>query len=558
MSLSATRLYRDRFSPELSLKQELADRGLVWDGRNLEYLDERPWQIDASEIRALLDGADWAQITEGKSWGAKWIALRCIRSGLHGVKLEQAVEELRAMRRIHRAVGEDLKRFGNASAAKLVQLGIRTIAQADRFIWAYEKFGRMDRPWGSCYQVNQHRIHHMVNGEINYNKLPDWVLKVLLNVDRFKFGGDRPGNIWRLSPCAKAWKWCPDLPKRVAEKVGKMSVKARMLAPLCWYADSHPAADRADQVALFWELMSEALKFPLSRVLDWACSDRRGTPDSHRMAAMIAEYCNLPHGVIEVPRDYQREDLNGIVATYADPKTACQALFGCAGKATEKAFQLSDRNRWQWASAIGEGNPDAIQKILQMQPCIEFQSEAVAFLLSLPMVSRLRLLKATTFRYRGEECPVSADHVRDTGYLWQNIKNRPELGRVRGWFSVHETLAAEFVKELPDEALPVASNWQAVDGLCSVDRQWSIALPNRVATLKYYGQVLRNCIGGYGPAIKSGRSVILAVREHGAVTHAVEVCGNYVNQFYAYGNSYADYAIKDSVCESLRLAGLIS
>ena len=137
------------------------------------------------------------------------------------------------------------------------------------------------------------------------------------------------------------------------------------------------------------------------------------------------------------------------------------------------------------------------------------------------MQSRVRLLAATTFKYRGAVHPISDDYVRDTGYLWKNIPQKPELGRIRCWFSAHEQLSAAFVKSLPDEALPIPQGWERVDGLCSIDGSWSLEFPRRVATLKYYGEALRNCVGGYGSAIKSGRSVIFVVRERGILTIAV-------------------------------------
>jgi hypothetical protein len=198
--------------------------------------------------------------------------------------------------------------------------------------------------------------------------------------------------------------------------------------------------------------------------------------------------------------------------------------------------------------------------VLAMKEVVAYQPEAIDFLMTLPMQSRIRMLGATTFRYRGVAHPITDDHVRDTGYLWKNIQTKPDLGRIRCWFSVHETLAAAFVEELPDEPLPIPSGWEQVDGLCSIDGSWSLELPLRVATLKYYGETLRNCVGGYGPAIQQGRSVIFAVRQYGLLTHCVEVMrdSGRIQQFYAAGNSSPDYEVKEGVCEALRQAKLIS
>lgn len=114
------------------------------------------------------------------------------------------------------------------------------------------------------------------------------------------------------------------------------------------------------------------------------------------------------------------------------------------------------------------------------------------------------------------------------------------------------------MKELPDEALPIPAGWERVDGLCSIDGAWTLEFPKRVATLKYYGETLRNCVGGYGPAIKFGRSVIFVVREKGLLTHCVEISSGSVNQFYRSGNSSADWGIRESVEVALRQAKLIS
>lgn len=254
---------------------------------------------------------------------------------------------------------------------------------------------------------------------------------------------------------------------------------------------------------------------------------------------------------------YSVDESGTIIVENGSLEKVCQNLFGNSGKQTVKLFKSTNKDAWQWASAICEGNIDAVQKVLAMSVIIKYQVEAVDFLKSLPLQSRIRLLSATTFKYRGVCNPISDDHIRDTGYLWSNIQDKPNLGRIRCWFSVHETLAAAYVAELPDEELPISGEWQKVNGLCAVDSSWELEFPKRVATLKYYGQALRNCVGGYGNAIKTGRSVIFVVREQGVLTHCVEVTDGYVRQFYRSGNSEPDYAIKESVISALEQARLL-
>jgi hypothetical protein len=278
--------------------------------------------------------------------------------------------------------------------------------------------------------------------------------------------------------------------------------------------------------------------------------------DRIRWTAFLTESLGLPWGLLELGRRPTLPQMTNAIVTYGDPEKACKALFGVNGKATVKAFKSASKDAWRWAAALTFGNADAVQKVLGMTQQIVWEPEAVDFLNSLPMVSRLRMLQATEFKCRGQLQPISSDHVRDTGYLWANIQEKPELGRVRCWFSVHEELAVAFVKELPDEEIPVPGDWGRVDGLAAVDGSWELEFPKRVATLKYWGQVLRNCIGSYGNAIKQGRSVIFAVRQHGQLTHCVEMSGGYCRQFYAAGNSSPDERIEEAVLAALSQAGL--
>ena len=440
-------------------------------------------------------------------------------------------------------------------------LGVDTPTKGNRFIDFYLKVYDPSRSWVSGCQVNHSRVR-AISLTPNYNRLPDWVREGLMYApESAKIGGDRIGNIWRLPSCVKAWKWCPDLPKHIAEKIGKRSPKFRILAAWAWetrdkWDKDNKEISRAEQNADFWDRLDRIARCPLLEQIqfllpsmDW----RRG-----QWIAFLTESLGLPWGVIELklnPRDSGfRDEMLEAIALYADPSTACKTLFGCTGRATVKAFQGSTKEQWQWAAAVGESNPDAVQKILSQSVQIGYEPEAVDFLMSLPMQTRIKLLGCTTFKYRGDECIISPDHVRDTGYLWKNIQTKPELGRVRNWFSVHETLAAAFVKELPDEALPIPAGWDRLDGLCAVDGSWSIEFPKRVATLKYWGEIQRNCVGGYGPAIKQGRSVVFVVRERGQITHTVEYSSGVCNQFYSYGNGRPDHTVKESVTGAIAQA----
>lgn len=441
----------------------------------------------------------------------------------------------------------------------LEKIGVYTPAQGNRFIDFYLKVYNPRRSWVSGCQVNQKRVAAIALTP-NYNRLPQWVREGLVRApESAQIGGDRIGDVWRLIPCVKAWKWAP-LPKKLAEKVGKMSPRMRMLSAIAWrtkktYDENHWFS-RSEVESSFWSSLARMSQWLLIDQCDWAL--KFGTDwGCHEWAAFLTQSLGLPWGAIEFSGEVTLEAIEEMIIQYASPAMACETLFGVGGKATIKAFIASDKNRWQWAKALAAGNADAVQKILQLEDCIGFEPEAVDFLKSLPMNTRIRLLQSTTFKHRGEIHTITADHIRDTGYLWKQLATKPALGRIRCWFSTHEALAAEYVRNLPDEALPIPSGWERVDGLCAVDRTWELEFPKRVATLKYWGQCQRNCVGGYGPAIKSGRSVVFVVRERGTISHTVEVVGKEIRQFYKAGNQSGDGYIRGSVSRALQEAGLI-
>lgn len=488
---------------------------------------------------------------EGKSPGARYIAARI----LSGAKpdLRQLTQEWFVHRNIKRALyPQQWERLG-LTAGDLRRKGISGRREAQEFYQLY-------------IQLNKRAVNIDVVVKIictpNYRKLPIWVKNVLAQSnDYIAFGEEaRVGNIWRLIDCAKAWKHAPDLPKNLAEKVGRLSVKSRILARWAWDSSYKYQQSRAERAQEFWEELRRLQRQNIfDLVNEWGLGQWYSIFNYNRLRNLSEIMLGLPYGYLsdQWGRHKEASHYLKVLAVNESVSQICLNLFGSAGKATVQAFFNSNKAAWKWASVLCDRNPDAAQKILKMEDLIEFEIEAIDFLKSLPMQSRIRLLGTTTFKYRGTVNPVTNDHVRDTGYLWKNIQGKPDLGRVRCWFSVHETLAAAFIKELPDEELPIPSGWERVNGLSSVDGTWTIEIPQRVATLKYYGEVLKNCVGGYGPVIKSGRSVIFVVRESMVLTHCVEVCNKEIKQFYRSRNQEADPAIKKSVCAALYQAKLI-
>lgn len=574
MSLSALRNYATRSA--LVARYDAAEADQTIQDFLQGCYDAAPakaWEINEAWLTqwdALPDHKSRVNALQGKSTLSRLMAWEWHRTRQHKERptfpelLKKAFKQRHVLRwmRQNEALCKEIKVWEHRPFPEsLTNLGIDGPVTAQRFSDLYREVHDPNRVWKSSHQVDRSRVRDIALCR-EYTRLPLWVKKGLMNApESAQIGGDRVGNIWRLPDCVKAWKWAA-LPKRIAEKIGKCSPRMRMLAAIAWYSDcENPTGDK---VCDFWNKLWRLERMSLREQCELAlsnCGDRdycgfQPVWGKVRFEAFLSESIGLPMGVIELPKKVSMKAIEEAILKHGSPKVVCESLLGCSGKATVKAFQKSKPDAWRWAGAIAFGDANAVQKILSMTTLIEWEPDAVNFLLSLPMVSRLRMLQATTFKYRGEVQPISPDHVRDTGYLWDNIENKPNLGRVRCWFSVHERLAAAFVEELPDEDLPIPQGWEHVDGLCSVNGEWEIELPKCVATLKYYGQILSNCVGGYGPAIKSGRSVVFVVREYGKITHCVEFSNGSWNQFYKARNSSPDPDIKESVLAALEQAGL--
>ena len=213
----------------------------------------------------------------------------------------------------------------------------------------------------------------------------------------------------------------------------------------------------------------------------------------------------------------------------------------------------------KWAAGLAHGQPDLVQKILALREdeILPYEPDALPLMRGWHPKTRLRMLTTLRYRYRGVDYPVSANMVRDTGYMWTQLRQTPHLGRIRCWFTLHELMQNQLIEEQPEERLPVPQAWEAVDRLSAVDGSWELRLPHCASTLKEWGRILDNCVGAYTRAIKNGRSVVLAVLEGGLVTHAIEVASGEVRQFYAVHNSPPKAEICEEVEDSLRQANLI-
>jgi hypothetical protein len=559
---------------KFDISERLLEEGYICVAGRLESIDD-PRHLSEETINAIvLNKGDLESLLKGKSKGARYIGRRLASDPT--ISVAKACSDWAALKDLRRWLeGQDkswlrtmhlawIDHNGDwkVEAGRLLHLGIRFAWQAERFCNLYSKVCNPDRPWGSCYQPPKGKVKAIALTK-NYDRLPLWVKKQMVNSTVWiQEEGGRVGDIWRLKNCAKAWKWCSNLPKGIAERIGKLSPRMRFLADLAWnwtspslqYLEVSPSKKKA----LFWQNMQDLSKLPLGQILS-----TRDNWTAYEAQRIVEIYTGLPYGFIQTVFDVPKK---GVIATtevlewiaqYASPADACHHLFGCQGKATTKAFShCQNKDALRWVIALGIKNPDLLIKYFRLEECIAFQIEAVEFLQSLKPEVALRMVATTTFKIRGEVKPVEQYLVRDTGYLWNQIQEKPDLGRIRCWLTVHEELARRFVLEQPDEALPISPSYQPIQGLCAVDRSWEIELPDRTGTLKLWGEQLHNCVGGYGPKIRAGQCVVFAVRIHGVVKYAVEMVGNHCQQFLGERNCSAPDHLRVAVLDALKDAGI--
>jgi len=145
----------------------------------------------------------------------------------------------------------------------VVDFGLRWIGEFSRFIAIYREVCDLDRNWRSIHQPAISSVYILATTP-EYGKLPLWVKASLLK-STHGISKDRIGNIWRLIPCAKAWKWQRELPKKIAERVGKMPVAKRVIARQAWFAmlDESRNASRLEKEKTFWLNFNKLSQNPL-------------------------------------------------------------------------------------------------------------------------------------------------------------------------------------------------------------------------------------------------------------------------------------------------------
>lgn len=602
MSLSSKKsalAVRERIQFE-NLNSALAEWGYKWKNQQLIDIEANDDSLSEAEIISIELGdfslEETKKFLAHKSRGAKylgwqiwnnstsydikkicsnWAALKEIRHWM----TQQSVNDLKKMDLVVVSVDTERVEHIRFQPQKLLSIGVRFAWQAERFCSLYKEVCAEKRSWGSCYQPDHSAVFKLATTP-NYNRLPIWVKKVLVNSYN-PIQTNRVGNIWRLIDCAKTWKQAPALPKGIAEKVGQMSVRSRILAGMAWdkvnsgslflnHQDNYQKWDttvsRAEIVARFWAHFKRLSNLSTLALIGEWFDNHAAYENWCQFRVLIEQSLGLPFEFLKdiwgSYKDATAEKIIEKMAGHLNSADVCEHYFGTRGKATQRAFAVCvGKNQWKWAKALAFGNPDLVQKYLALPNCIEFEPDAVNLLLAIGDAPALRMVSITTFKVRSEVKPVEKFHVKDSGYLWNNLQAKPELGRVRCWLSLHEDLARQFIKEQPDEALKIHPDWQPLNGLCALDGSWEIEIPYSTSLLKYWGEKLSHCVGGYGPKINKGDCVIFGVKADGIIKYTVEMCPGrgekqnwYCNQFYGERNSSAPHKIKRAVLDALSQA----
>ena len=576
-----------------NLDSALLEWGYEWKNGQLVDIESKNDSLTEIEIQNIESGFysddDLKKLLATKTRGARYLGWQIYNESVifkREYSIEEILSDYAALKEIRHWMSkqpiEDLKKMDLVVVSreyrfqpqKLLGIGIRFAWQAERFAALYKEMCVEGRPWGSFYQPSHKKILIMALTP-NYNRLPLWVKKTIINSQKVE--NKRIGNIWRFIDCAKAWKHAPSLPKGIAQKVGRMSVRSRIIANFAWskvnggkslshnheynYQKWDNYVPRSEIVQKFWTEFSRLSKLAISPLLKETFKDYPHPEEFNTVRILAEQTLGVPFQFLaDMWGNYKQANLDEIIekmAGYLNPTDVCQHYFGCKGKATVKAFaNCTGKNQWKWANALAFGKPDLVQKYLSLPSCIEFEPDAVELLKEIGDGPALRMVATTTFKVLGEVKPVEKFHVKDSGYLWNNIQEKPELGRVRCWLSLHEDLARQFVKEQPNEELKIHPDWQPLNGLCAVDGSWEIELPYNTSTLKYWGEELHHCVGGYGPQINNGDCIVFAVKIDGIVKYTVDMCpisgGRWdCEQFYGERNSRPPYELKSNVLGAL-------
>jgi hypothetical protein len=93
---------------------------------------------------------------------------------------------------------------------------------------------------------------------------------------------------------------------------------------------------------------------------------------------------------------------------------------------------------------------------------------------------------------------------------------------------------------------------------CEVGNRLRIVVPRSTSELAAWGRRLHSCIGTYGAAVASGRSLLLGVEVADVLSYCIEVTPDgAVRQFLGYGNRAVPARRARAVCERLVEARIV-
>lgn len=600
MSHSAQR-FRNRnfstseFNASLSLKESLFEEGYEWDGRELREiagLRKTATEDDLEAMRKLFWVKDVRGIEINKkiralglSKGGERILLEAVRD-YRQMPLKEYVDKFHFSKKFEiwqigeqEGITQSLLncRYWTMSTTIeeevncLWRSGIHWIGDAIKFYKLIPLVWNQNRSVTSPYQVSLKQVA-LVAKNPGYKNLPLWAK---VQIIKGGHGSSRPGDVWRtLMPALKAWKWQATFPKKIAYRVGEMDAYKRVIASIAWECCTWKGEGRKELEIDFWHQFRKLCENPeraIAIVLGLSKYSDNCIPTSYYHRNRYLEILwGLPHKFLnteisdkEAISDSQAIEL---LQKYSDGVSGvCRILFGSAGKQVQKLFKAASYDQWKWASVLGYGNADLVQKHLSASECISYQEDTIEFLKHLGAKPALRMVTTTEMTIRGKIQKVTDDYIRDTGYLFNKLQAdgvSPDLGRVRCWFSVHELLAKEYIKILPDFELRVNEDFRPLDGLSSLDMSWELEIPRHQHQLKRYGEVLSHCVGGYGAAINQGDSVIIAVYHSGVLKYTLEFvyrrnCYE-CRQFYGSRNSRPTDSDQSVILEMFRQSKLIN
>ncbi len=116
------------------------------------------------------------------------------------------------------------------------------------------------------------------------------------------------------------------------------------------------------------------------------------------------------------------------------------------------------------------------------------------------------------------------------------------------------------VPERPDRPVDLLRHPQRISELhgITIDEDLRLVIPRSGAELAAWGARLGNCVGRYGPAVASGRSLLFGIEVNGALAYCLELESNgSIRQFLGHRNRPVPSAHASPVCRHLASVGVV-